>query len=365
MGKAPVKEYLPDHVSPPGETLLETLEALGMSQAKLALRMGRPRKTINEIIQGKAAISAETALQLEQTLGVPASYWLSHEQHYREAQARLAKEQRLAGWTSWLSEIPMKELMKRGWVPRVREKTRQVYEALRFFGVASPDAWRAIWEQEAVAFRKSPAVESHPGATAAWLRQGEIEAQTIDCATYDKQAFLDALDHIRRLTVEPPEIFQPEVDRLCASAGVAVVFVPELPKTGICGATRWLTPTKALLQLSLRYKSDDQLWFSFFHEAGHIVKHEKTAIFLECGQNGDGIEAEADAFAADLLIPRAAWRTFSTSSAARTKVGIAQFARGQGIAPGIVVGRLQHEGILPHSHCNDLKQRFRWSGDTQ
>ncbi len=75
-------EYYPDYVPPPGETLLETLETISMSQAELAKRMGRPVKTINEIIQKKAAITAETALQLEQVLHIPASFWLKLEQHY-------------------------------------------------------------------------------------------------------------------------------------------------------------------------------------------------------------------------------------------------------------------------------------------
>src|SRR5947209_19457234 len=96
--------YHSDYVTPAGETLLETLETIGMSQAELAKRMGRPVKTINEIIQKKAAITAETALQLEQVLRIPASFWLKREQHYRESLARLAEEQRLERWVEWLYE---------------------------------------------------------------------------------------------------------------------------------------------------------------------------------------------------------------------------------------------------------------------
>ncbi len=93
---------------PLGDTLLETLETIEMSQAELAKRMGRPVKTINEIIQAKTAITAETALQLEQVLHVPASFWLRREQRYRESLARLAEKQRLHGWTDWLKEIPIR-----------------------------------------------------------------------------------------------------------------------------------------------------------------------------------------------------------------------------------------------------------------
>ena len=95
-----------------------------------------------------------------------------------------------------------------------------------------------------------------------------IEAQRIHSAPYNSKKFHVTLRLIRSLTVEPPEVFQAEVVRLCAEAGVVVAFVPELPKIRVSGATRWLTPHKAMMQLNLRYKTDDQLWFTFFHEEG-------------------------------------------------------------------------------------------------
>lgn len=91
IANIPLNEYNPDSISAPGETLLETLDAIGMSQTELAKRMGRPIKTINEIVQEKAAITAETALQLEQVLRIPASFWLRYEQLYRESLARFAE----------------------------------------------------------------------------------------------------------------------------------------------------------------------------------------------------------------------------------------------------------------------------------
>lgn len=362
MVKTLKNEYQPDYVSSPGETLQETLETTGMSQVELAKRMGRPVKTINEIIQKKAAITAETALQLEQVLHIPASFWLKREQHYRESLARLAEEQRLKDWVGWLKELPIRIMMHRGWIPVCSGEAQQVLEALKFFGVASPDAWRAIWESKIIAYRRSTGFKSHFGHIAAWLRQGELKAQELECAPYNAEAFQDALAHIRALTVEQIDIFQEVLVRLCAKVGVAVVFVQELPTTGICGSTQWLTPTKALIQLSLRYKTDDQLWFTFFHEAGHILKHGKRHVFLETDQkNQETYEEEANSFASNMLINRAAWRQFIAQDTYRTKAGIQGFAQKVGIAPGIVVGRLQHEKLLPFSHCNDLKRHLEWS----
>jgi HTH-type transcriptional regulator/antitoxin HigA len=355
-------EYHPDYVSSPGETLLETLDTIGMSQVELAKRMGRPVKTVNEIIQKKAAITAETALQLEQVLHIPASFWLKREQQYRESLARLAEEQRLKSWVGWLEEIPIRIMMRRGWIPAYTDKSQQVLEALKFFGVTSPDVWRAIWESKIIAYRKSTAVNSNFGAVATWLRKGELEAQKIDCTPYNAQAFHDALIHIRALTVEPVNFFQKELVCSCANAGVAVVFVQELPHTGICGSTQWLTPVKALVQLSLRYKTDDQLWFTFFHEACHILRHGKRQVFLEIDQKDrEEDEDDANVFASNILINHLQWQRFIKQSSYRTKVGIKEFAKKVGIAPGIVVGRLQHEKLLPYGHCNDLKRYLEWN----
>lgn len=77
-----------DLAIPQGELLEEELAERGMSQIELAQRMGRPRQKINEIIRGKRAITPETALQLEQVLGIPARLWLGLETDYRLTLAR-------------------------------------------------------------------------------------------------------------------------------------------------------------------------------------------------------------------------------------------------------------------------------------
>jgi addiction module HigA family antidote len=80
--------YNPDFVVKPGETIKESLEALGMTRTELAKRMGLPKKTINEIISAKAEITPETAIQLERVFGVPADFWINLEIGYRNGLAR-------------------------------------------------------------------------------------------------------------------------------------------------------------------------------------------------------------------------------------------------------------------------------------
>src|SRR5438874_4764145 len=108
--------FSPDYGTPPGTTLRELLERLGLTQSDLAERTGRPKKTINEIVQGKAAITPETALQFERVLAVPASFWNNLERSYRTAQARHDERAVLARYVHWLDTLPVKEIVKRGWI---------------------------------------------------------------------------------------------------------------------------------------------------------------------------------------------------------------------------------------------------------
>lgn len=351
--------YAPDFISPPGETLAEILEERNMSQSELAQRMGRPRKTINEIIKGKAEITSDTALQIELVLGTPASFWMERERLYREYLARKNENQRLKGYLGWLTKIPYRQMTKLGWLKFYEDKIEQLRESLIFFAVVSPEQWEEIWGRNlSIDFRKSQAFESDQGAITAWLRQGEIEASKINCADYNELKFRDVLQQIRLLTVKSIKVFQPQMIDLCAAAGVALVFVPELPKTRVHGATRWLGSQKALIQLSDRYKTNDHFWFSFFHEAGHIVLHGKRILFLEGQDIQDKIkEKEADIFAANLLINSRDWQRFIANNCL-SKKAINQFAEQQGIHPGIIVGRLQHEQIISDQNCNDLKDKY-------
>jgi len=354
-------EYQPDVVSWPGETLAEVLEERQMTQSELAERMGRPKKTINEIIQGKTGITPETALQLEHVLHIPATFWNNRQLQYQEYRAKQAERDRLKSQEHWLKKFPIKVMVKLGWLKEETDSVAQIQNLLNFFAVASVDNFTFGWN-EARAFRKSEAFESDDAALAVWLRRGEIDGAAIACQPYSAPHFKQVLQQVRFLTALPPEEFQPKLVELCATAGVAVVFVPELSKCRVSGAASWLTPDKALIQLSLRHKTDDHLWFTFFHEAAHIVLHQKSMRFIDMEQaEPTSMEEEANHFATDLLIPIQEWQSFlSPSPAYMSKERIKQFAQKIGIAPGIIVGRLQHEKLLPYTHCNELKVTFQW-----
>lgn len=355
-------QFKPDYAVHPGSTLSETLESFGMLQVELAERIGRTPKTISGIINGKEPITPETAIHLERVLKVPARYWINLQRNYQLHLAHIQEQEELSRWVDWLVNFPVKDLVKKGWIHKYEDKVQQLKEVLKFFSVASPETWEIQWgSTHNVAFRQSKAFMSSPGASAAWLQKGRLMAHDIKCEPFLKPKFREALTQIRALTVRPPEEFCSKMVSLSAQAGVAVCFVPEVQGCRASGATWWLSPQKAAIFVNLRYKTNDQFWFSFFHESAHVLKHGRKDIFIDSFADGDEREKEANDFAANFLIPPKNYRGFIASGRIKDCSRIRSFAKELGIVPGIVVGRLQHDKLLDYRFCNSLKAKYKWN----
>ncbi|MBO0801664.1 MAG: helix-turn-helix domain-containing protein [Nocardiopsaceae bacterium] len=356
-----------DYAVPPGETLRELLEEQGLTQRDLARRADLTPKHVNKLLQGMVPLSADVAMRLERVTGTPARIWNRLEADYRSDLQRLRSQRDLSADVMWTMDFPVAELVKREILPaEPSDKVGRLEQVLAFFGVASPSAWRDVYADLTCAFRTSKTFETKPGALAAWLRLGEIAARDVYCEPFNRKKLEEALPTFRELTKEGADTFVDRVRDLCASCGVAVVFVRELSGTRASGVTRWLTPTKALIQLSLRYKTDDHLWFTFFHEIGHVLKHGKTDVWIEATSRAvdDPKEAEADRFSRDMLIPP---RAAAELPRLKTEESVRRFAQRIGVSPGVVVGRLQHDELWAHSRGNRLKRPlgFTESGDVE
>ena len=357
--------FAPDWASPPGDSILDIVEERGWTQSELAQRLGYTEKHVSQLINGKVSLSVDAALRLERVLGSTADFWLAREANYQRHKARLDAAHKHAAWASWLDELPIRDLMSCRAIPKRRmdakAKPDVVDACLRFFGVASPDEWQRHYGGMQVAFRRSRAEQSDLGAISAWLRLGEQKAEKLDGPKYDRARFEKALSEIRSLTGEPPEVFEPKMRQCLRAAGVLLVLVPAIPRAHVSGVARWLSPTRPLIQLSLYGKTNDKFWFTFFHEAAHILLHannqeEKKSVFLDdpnAAHSDDPREREANQWAGNWLIPP---QYAQTLTRLRTKAAVVEFARRINVHPGIVVGRLQHDGRIALSWMNDLKE---------
>lgn len=358
-------DFLPDWVSAPGDTVADILEEREISTVEFARRMGQPPEYVYDLLRGRARITSETAHRLEAVLGASATFWITRETQYREDLFRLRREAPLEDEARWLRELPVRDMIKFGWIAPVRSLPEKVAACLRFFGVPDVRTWQNTYHDviESAAFRTSQTYGSRQAAVAAWLRQGEIEGESVDCNLWDPKRFRATLTALRYLTrKKDPEFFIRELKRRCAECGVAVVIVRAPTGCRVSGATRFVSPTKALLLLSFRHLSYDQFWFTFFHEAGHLLLHSKKALFLEgVSTISTKEEGEANDFAARILIPAESQPELLNLGADSREV--MRFARRVGVSPGIVVGQLQHLGRIGHNQLNKLKRRYTW-GDS-
>jgi len=350
------KSFRPDWISAPGDTINEILKGRGITLSEFALQIDESFEKVKDLIQGRAEITLEKAQKLEKLFGASAEFWIAREQKYREElKTHESDEQFLRG-------LPLKDMVDLGWIRPSTNPNELLLNCLEFFQVPNVKVWFEKYRDviETAAFRTSPTFNSRTGSVAAWLRQGEIVAETIECNQWNSEKFREKLFVIRSLTRQSNrDIFLPELSKLCADCGIATVVLRAPSGCKASGATRFISKNKVMLLLSFRYLSDDHFWFTFFHEAGHILLHNENSLFVDEGGNSSvEVEKEADKFAADLLIPAQFKQELLSLNA--NKRDVIRFARQIGISRGIVVGQLQHLEILKKDQLNGLKKRFAW-----
>jgi HTH-type transcriptional regulator / antitoxin HigA len=288
-------------LSPPGDTIQEHIDSIGMTQAELAERMGRPKVKINDLIKGRDPISIGTAFQLEKVLGIPALFWLNRENTYRTNLFRLEQRESYNQAKAWVKSFPIVEMKKWGWLPETKNHYELHDALLTFYGIASHHEWTRIYAHRniSVSFKLCLAKTKSPQAMSAWLRKGELQLNELTLTAFDKSAFKRSLYTIKKQSLSCKTNFKQKLQAICAQSGVAVIFTPALSKAPIKGAARWFHQ-KPMIQLSNDFKNSDDFWFTFFHEAGHLILHNKKDVFIEAVEGSpvsDNKEAEANAFA--------------------------------------------------------------------
>jgi len=356
-----VKGFEPNWVSPPGDTITDLLDERGWTQADFAKRMGMSIKHLNEIIKGKKPITQETAVKLERVLGSTAEFWLNRELQYRQNLTRITEAKRLESWNSWAQKFPIHELMSLGHLQKRRITQNNlaaiVDDLLCLFRVASPDQWNSNYAKMSGSFRCTRPDQSDINAISSWIRLGEIEAEIVSSPKYNQSSFEGSLEEIRSLTLAPFQEIEDTLKEICLRSGVVLIIVPSIPRAHVSGVTRWVK-SKPIIQLSLYGKTNDRIWFTFFHEVAHLLKHDRREIFLD---EFDGVgsdipeEREADEWAGDFLIPS---KHFKELHKLKNEKAVVEFANKIKIHPGIVVGRLQHEDFIKHSQMNHLKESY-------
>ena len=361
-------EFAPMWAIPPGRTISDLMKSRGIASTHMAHSVDMSEDDFDSLLLGKCALTAGIAARLEAELGASAGFWLRREEQYREQLAELTDgvDPDNDEYQAWLKSLPLKQMQELGWLEPTKDKREKLRRCLAFFDVPNLDVWRRTYSdvKGSAAFRTSYTFAEDAVATAVWLRQGELQAEQIECKKWNPALFVEQLPKIRALTDIPhPSEFLPKLQQLCAEAGVAVVVVKAPKGCRASGATFFGGPDKAVLLLSVRYLSDDQFWFSFFHEAGHLVLHCDADLLII--ETSDGPmspqEDEANKFAMEQLIPPNLQARLPAAS--KSLKGIMRLAREAGVSYGIVVGQMQFRGLVSQRSYNNLKNRYTWNQD--
>lgn len=345
-----------EYVIAPGETILELLESNGMSQLDLAYKTGINKKTINEIIKGKAPITTTTALKFEYVFNIPASFFNNLESSYQEVLEREEDFIRVKEEEKYLENIPYNEMAKRGWdcIEKTNDPFQKVINLRKFFSVASLSFDTEL--KKKLAFRKKNNDKFSNEALYCYLRYGEIESNKVSYPKFNILLLNENLSRLRKLANNSFIKQFNKLKEILFSCGISLIFEPELPHTYVNGISYMINPNKAIIMISDRGKKNDIIWFTFFHEIGHLLKHSRKEVFVDLDDKEENnIEKEADKFARNILIPDKSYNEFIRNNKIFTEKILKDFSKRVNILPGILVGRLQKDGLIKWNEFNYLK----------
>ena len=323
---------LPDPIS----AIEFRMDQANLTQRDLIPYIGSSAK-VAEVLSGKRDLTMSMARALHEHLGIPADVLL---------------QKTGAAFDFSLDEInprrfPLKEMAKRGWIPKRRnlidhgEKLLRVLIAQaggtqvaalslyrtnghrRINAKADPYALKAwCWRVLGLANENPPHVDYRPGAVTE-----EFMREIAQLSVYE--------DGPRRAQ-----------ERL-ADHGIALVVERHLPRTHLDGAALCLQDGRPVIGLTLRYDRIDNFWFSLMHELAHVGLH------LDCDENelfiddlslsgGDPLEEQADSMARNALIPPRFWESNPIRGRA-TVLAVYDLAQEVRVHPAVIAGRVRHE----------------------
>lgn len=351
----------PDWVSPPGDTIVSILEERELTIEQFAYQIGRSASVAQKILDGSHAIDMDLARRLARAIGASESFWMAREYDFR-ASLMVPENIRVNSLADLIGKLPLSDMQKFGWIESMQSKDQKIEECLSFFGVSSLAQWQGRYENafQHAAYKRSTAYESCEVSTTAWLRQGEIETENDKVADWSPKVLGSQIPHFRRLTwYKSPALFLRKLKGALGEAGVKLAIVRAPKGCTASGAVRILADDTPHIQLSFRYLSDDQFWFSLFHEIAHLLLHyEKMPILENTELTEDEYEREANEFASQVIVPMPYREELLSLGGSRFP--IIKFAKKVGVAPGLIVGQLQHEGLIRFSQMQHLKRRYRW-----
>lgn len=335
----------------PGEILLDELNERQLTQAEFSEIIGRPARTVNEIIKGKRGITPETAGVIAAGLGTSPDMWLSMQAEYdlfTLNKKTKDQPQEIQERSELYSLFPIADLVRRTYLKKRTKVDDLRKDILSLLGISSIDNFKGL---AGARFRVSNGdIVLEYLKTWVLLAKKKASEQSA-VGKYDAEKLKNFAKNIKDYSCREKGI--ESVIKELKNLGVRVILLPHFSKTRVDGAACWLDSKSPVIVMSLRYQRMDNFFFTLLHEIGHIVLHvpsDTSTFFIDDLNNlekDNKEEKEANEFAVTNL--GLSGVVSSLKFIDITPQILVKKSEEMGIHPSLLIGHLQYENILTYT----------------
>lgn len=325
----------------PGYYIKEIVEDSGLTQEDFAKRLDTTPKNLSLLIRGEQSLSIDIAMKLSRMIGTSVNYWLNLQNAYDTLIAEFKSQEELEEERKVFEFFDYKYFRDNYGLPDLsRKKDEQIKAVRKFLNVATLTVFTK--RDMAVSFRSSTEEMTDASTVKAntMVQIATNKALSIDAPRFNKKKFEEAIQYALSLTKNHSE-FYPLIRKAFKEAGVIFVILRNIPGSKTNGATKKIGDN-IMLMVNDRRLNADSFWFTLFHEIGHIINGDYGISFEK--EKGEQ-EAIADKFAEDYLISPEEYRDFVAKKRFSLQ-DVNRFANQIERDPGIVLGRLQNDGLV-------------------
>lgn len=357
-----IEEYNEILAFHPGYYISEIIDETEITQDEFAKRLGTTPKTLSKIVNGKAKLSNEIAYKLSVMLDTSVDMWLNLQKEFDCKCLEISNKKALDEQIEILKQIDYSYFVKNNFIKDTSNISERIRRICSFLSISN---LTILLEPDLCANFRSGIKEWNEKNIInnnIWLAIAIKIARDKSVKSYNPDRLKEYLPEIRGMTMKSPDVFVPRLKEIFAECGVSFVLLPKMKNAAINGAVKWLSSNKAVLAVCDRRNYADTFWFSLFHEIKHIFQHKVTYVGVtgidDISDLNNSLEKAADEFSRNYLIPPIDYDRL-IKSGDYSKNSIIKFANSIGIAPGIVVGRLQNDKIINYgSKLNSLRTKY-------
>jgi HTH-type transcriptional regulator/antitoxin HigA len=347
----------------PGDVLKDDIEALGWAQDDLAEVLEMSKNNVHNLLNNKTAITIETARKLAQAFDNTPEFWMNLDTNYRLQISEKTEMDPTANERAILYKfMPIRELVQRGWIQR-----GNLIESCKAFLKINKITEEVILnklEVEAALLRSSDIKAFNLTYLKVWLLYCRDHATEIKIKKYSHEKLVELTKRIPELTTQNDGVstFLKELGK----TGVKFMVIRHLSKTYTDGASFWDGDNPVIVYTG-RYDRSDNFWFTIAHEIGHILKHtgKKKQYFISdekwnnYKKENETLENEANVIAGAILRHEEIIQWFTRYRNYISEERVRTCSHELAIGEDIIVGVLQHSGLLPHRNLNKLKRKVK------